>query len=198
MKEASRIGILLALLIVAGRSPAHAQALNVVDSKQRVIGVYDAGGSIYGDVALREVNGQWLALPISPTGFISVYNYTGQPTCCVLFASGDCSGTQYFLLEPTDAQFATLPFVAFPNGYFYFLKRPAQPLTVGSCSMFVDSPRLPTLSGPCLAPNFENQPNAACAASAGLESSPYQPPLAAPLAPPLDLGRFTPPFKLAK
>ena len=175
------------------RGPARAQGLNVVDNKGKLVGVYEDGS--HGEVAVRNVAGQRLALPVSPAGFVSLYdNDPVNPLCCVLYTTSDRSGTAYFWADPTEAgQMTTFPFALFPTGGVYFLKVPAQQIGIGSCAMFTEVPRFPTLVGTCLAPNHINDQNAACAAFA-----PESP--AAPMAAPLDLSKlkFAPPFHLAK
>ena len=74
MKTKSLIGA--AVLALTGAVPIHAQQLMVYDAHNRVVGRYESNGAQLdlnqdlGEAAIRQINGTWLALPITGRGFI--------------------------------------------------------------------------------------------------------------------------------
>ena len=75
MNKKALVGV-AALALAATAAPVKAQQLMVYDAHNKVVGRYESNGAQLdlnqelGEAAIRQINGTWLALPITGRGFI--------------------------------------------------------------------------------------------------------------------------------
>jgi hypothetical protein len=83
---------------------------SVYDARGRFVGKYQAyvgstSGDDFGEAAIRQINGVWLALQVSTAGFTGVppSSYYAEPTGDIFFSGANCAGKPY-LGSSSDAQ----------------------------------------------------------------------------------------------
>jgi hypothetical protein len=113
---------------------------SVYDARGRFVGKYQAyvgstSGDDFGEAAIRQINGVWLALQVSTAGFTGVppSSYYAEPTGDIFFSGANCTGKPY-LGSSSDAQ------VGSPGDLMAAVPSVQEGIVINSTVYYIDPP----------------------------------------------------------